>query len=233
MLKQVTAAMLAAAVCACAEGSGQDAPPAAEVAAVAEIAAPAGEYRLDPSHASILVRADHFGLSHYTLRFTRFDVTLQLDPEDPTRSSVTATIDPASIETDSPPTRADLVGELRTSEWLNVAAHPEIAFRSTAITLTGADTATMRGDLTFLGVTRPVDVFVTFNQSFAGDPYSPTGPSRLGVSATGAIRRSDFGLTNFLPTEEWPVAVGDEIDIVMELEFTGPAAPAANSSAPA
>ena len=57
---------------------------------------PAGEYRLDPAHGSVIVHANHMGFSSYPVRFTRFDVRLDFDPEEPEAMSVTAEIDPAS-----------------------------------------------------------------------------------------------------------------------------------------
>jgi polyisoprenoid-binding protein YceI len=62
---------------------------------------PAGAYRLDPAHASLLFRADHLGMSRYTARFTRFDAELTLDPANPGAARLTATVDPLSLETDN------------------------------------------------------------------------------------------------------------------------------------
>src|SRR5262245_14763685 len=76
----------------------QKAVPAASTAPV-----PAGAYTVDKAHASLIFRLDHLGFSHFTGRFERFDAKLEFDPAHPERSSVTVTIDPASIRSDNPP----------------------------------------------------------------------------------------------------------------------------------
>ena len=68
----------------------------------AELTVPSGTYQLDPTHASMVWKVKHLGLSNYTARFNRFDATITLDAENPTASTVTATVDPASIDTDYP-----------------------------------------------------------------------------------------------------------------------------------
>lgn len=194
---------------------------AAPPAAVA-IEAPSGEYGLDPSHSSLHVRVNHFGLSNYTLRFTRLRATLTFSAENPTASQLVATADAASLATDFP--LAERIGaELRGADWLAVANHPEIEFRSTRIELTGPSAGRVHGDLTLRGVTRPMALDVTFNAGYARHPYGRP-LSQLGFSARGVISRSEFGLVSFLPAEGSP-AVGDEVEIVIEAEFTRPIAP--------
>ena len=174
---------------------------------------PAGIYTLDKAHASLVWKVSHLGLSDYTARFTRFDAEVEFDPESPEKSKVTATIDPSSVRTDYPyPQKEDFDKKLaKKAEWFNADAFPEIIFTSTDITMTGENTAVMAGELTFLGVTHPVSLNVTFNGAMKEQPFSkkPT----LGFSASGSLQRSDWGMNIYLPN------LGDQVMLLIEAEF--------------
>jgi polyisoprenoid-binding protein YceI len=182
---------------------------------------PAGTYLLDKTHASLVLRVDHLGLSNYTLRFTRLDATLDFDPADLARSSVKATIDARSIETDFPePERVDFDAQLRSEQWLDTARFPEMRYESTRVQLIGANRLRIDGELTLHGVTRSVPLEATFNGGFARHPLG--GNAQIGFSATGSLKRSDFGITFALPPPKSTFGVGDEISIALELEFSKP-----------
>lgn len=171
---------------------------------------PAGSYRLDPAHTSVVWRVKHLGLSMYSARFIGFDSTVQLDPADPTRSTVTFTIDPKSVRTDFPFPEKENFDMVVASRFLKADAHPEIRFRSTAITATGPNTGTINGDMTLGGVTRPV----TFDATLNGAMLNPfTKAPTIGLSARGTIKRSEFGLTELLGP------IGDEVEIQIEAEL--------------
>lgn len=182
------------------------------VAQAASIDAPAGTYKLDKAHASLTWRVDHLGLSMYTARFTDFDASILLDPKAPTRSTVSVTINPKSVRTDFPfPEKENFDKEIA-EEILKANAHPTISFRSTSLVATGSSgrSGRMTGDLTFMGVTRPVTLDVTLNGA-KPNPFSkvPT----LGFSASGSINRSEFGSTSQAP------AIGDKVQLLIEAEF--------------
>lgn len=174
---------------------------------------PAGVYQLDDAHASLTWKVSHVGLSYYTARFTDFDAQITFDPKAPEQSKVTAAINPASVETDHPyPEQADFDKELSEGEgWFNSNTFPKITFESTGIKHTGEDTGVMTGNLTFLGVTKPVSLDVTFNGAYAEQPFSkkPT----LGFSANGRLKRSEWGMTTYVPN------IGDEVELLIEAEF--------------
>lgn len=174
---------------------------------------PAGVYALDKTHASLTWKVSHAGLSNYTARFKSFDAEVTLDPKNPAASKVTATVDPMSVETDYVATaEKDFNKNLATEEkWLNAVKFPHIKFESTKIDVTGDNTGKMHGNLTMLGVTKPVTLDVTFNGAYAVQPFSqkPT----LGFSAAGKIKRSDWGLDTYIP------AIGDEVEVLIEAEF--------------
>jgi len=182
---------------------------------------PAGEYRLDPAHGSVIVHANHMGFSSYPVRFTRFDVQLDFDPEEPETMSVTAQIDPASLETHYPGDDVDFDAELTGPQWLDTDNHPAIRFVSTAVHPTGEKTALVTGMLSFMGAEQPVTLTVTYNGGYAGMvPYDPQ--ARIGFSATAEFDRSDFGLTNGIPPEGSSFGVADRVQVSIEAELLGP-----------
>ena len=199
---------------------------AADPVAPAATKVPAGSYTLDRNHASLIFRISHLGFSHYTARFTRFDATLELDPAHPATSSVTATIDPTSIETDNPDPTLDFDHQLQNQDWLNTAQFPQMTFRSTRLELTGPDTARVLGELDLHGVTREVIMDVTFNGGYASHPLDPSG-ARIGFSAHGSLKRSEFGIAEGIPPPGSTFGVGDDVEILIEAEFTLPAPAAA------
>ena len=199
---------------------------AADPVAPAATEVPAGTYTLDRDHASLIFRINHLGFSHYTARFTRFEAKLELDPANPGVSSVTAMIDPASIETDNPDPALDFNGQLRNEHWLNTAQFPQMTFRSTKLELTGPDTAHVVGEFDLHGVTREVALDVTFNGGYASFALDPSG-SRIGFSAHGSLKRSDFGIAEALPPPGSTFGLGDEVEILIEAEFTRPTPAAA------
>lgn len=189
--------------------------PAAPVAA--DI--PAGAYTIDPAHATLLFRVNHLGFSRFTGRFTRFDVQLQLDPAHPDAASVTATIDPRSLALDNPP--AGFLNELRGPQWLDAGQFPQMNFRSTRVEPTGPNTARITGDFALHGITRPVTLEATYNGGYAGHPMDPH--ARIGFSAHGTLNRSAFGIAYGVPAPGTTMGVGDEVEIIIEAEFNGPA----------
>ena len=86
--------------------------------------------------------------------------------------------------------------------------------------MTGANTVRIHGDLTLHGVTRPIVLAATFNGGYAGHPMDPN--ARIGFSAQATLRRSEFGITYGIPAPGTTMGVGDEVDVVIEAEFTGP-----------
>lgn len=186
-------------------------------AAAAQTAnAPAGAYGMDKTHASLLWSMKHQGLSYYQARFTDFDIQLTFDPKDVTKSKVTATVKPKSVETDFAKTRpagntTDFNAELANdARFFNTAKFPEAKFVSTKITKTGDTTGKMAGDLTFLGVTKPV----TFDITYVGDRNDPRSQKhKVGFQAVGTIKRSEFGMTWGTPAQ------GDEVRLQIDAEF--------------
>lgn len=193
----------------------------AQAAPSGDIEPKAGAYKLDKAHASLLFRVNHLGFSQYTARFKRFDADLQFDPAKPAAMSVNATIDPGSIETDFPdPAAHDFNANLRGAQWLDTARFPAITFRSKAVELTGVKTARVTGELNLHGVAHPMALDVTFNGGYAGHPMDPQ--SRIGFSARGVLKRSEFGIAYGIPAPGTMMGVSDAVEVLIEAEFNGP-----------
>lgn len=178
---------------------------------------PAQTFILDPSHASLTFTVSHLGLSRYTAGFDRIDATLELDPADPAAARLRAVIDVASLDLPAPPDGflAELLGE----GWFGAADHPEITYLSETIALTGDTTALVSGTLTLLGVSRPLDLQVTFNGAVPAGMFEPH--ARIGFSAQGDLSRSDFGMSQGVPEPGSDAGVGDIVSFRIETEFTG------------
>lgn len=196
---------------------------AAQIAIKAATDLTPGEYKLDKTHASLIFRVNHLGVSRYVARFKSFDAKLKFDPQDPANSEITATVDPFSIETDYPePKKVDFNAELRGDKWLNVKKYTNITFRSTKVELTGPITARIHGIITLHGVSKPLTIYAIFNGGYDNMPMDPSG-SRIGFSARGAFNRSDFGISYGLPPKDSDMGVADMIEFSIEAEFTKPA----------
>ncbi|WOD17168.1 YceI family protein [Paraburkholderia kirstenboschensis] len=171
-----------------------------------EARVPVGRYDLDHDHCSITFDVEHFKYSRFTMRFDRKKGQLDWSEGGLERSSVSVTIDAASIDTNVP-----LLDKMvKSPSLLDVERYPEIRFVSTRFERTGESRGTLTGELTIHGVTQPVTLDVTFN-GFAPDPL--TKKDTLGFSAEGHISRAKFGLATWYP------AVGDDIHVRIQAEF--------------
>jgi polyisoprenoid-binding protein YceI len=210
--------------CAMSHAADSSAPPAMPPMT----APPAGVYQIDKSHASLQLRVNHLGFSTYTTRFSRFDATLTFDPNNIPASKLVATVEAASLEMDAAPTMCtDIV---KGPQFLDTKKFPKIVFRSEKIRMTGAKSFEILGVLDLHGVTRPLVLTGTYNGGYPGmpdmDPHA-----RIGFSAHGAFKRSDFGMGYGVPAPGTTMGVGDMIDVSIEIEFNGPPlATAANKS---
>jgi polyisoprenoid-binding protein YceI len=204
--------------------------PAAQAASIPTASAapvPAGAYTLDKAHASLLFRVNHITFSHWTARFTKFDAQLQFDPADPAKSSVKVTVDPKSIAADNVPD--GFLTTLAGPEWLDAGKYPEMTYRSTKVERSGANGLRISGQLTLHGVTKPVTLVGTYNGGYAGHPYDPH--ARVGFSAKGTLKRSEFGVAYGIPAPGTTMGVFDDVEVIVEAEFSGPPLPGAAAPA--
>jgi polyisoprenoid-binding protein YceI len=182
-------------------------------------AAPKGVYTLDKAHTSLIFRVSHMTYSHFTARFTRLDARLETDPANLAASKLEVTIDPTSIATDNPPD--GFLAMIAGKGWLDAQDFPQMNYRSTKVERLGGNRLRINGELTLHGVTRPVTLEAHYNGGNAGLSVDPH--ARIGFSATGTFKRSDFGVTVGIPAPGSIMGVGDEVEVVLETELTGPA----------
>ncbi len=207
-----TAALLATLALASANALADDVP----VASTAPV--PAGAYTVDKAHTSLIFRVSHLGFSTYTGRFTRLDASLQFDPANLASSRVNVTIDPRSIEGDNAP--SGFLQTLAGKDWLDADRFPEMTFRTKSVEVTGNGTFRVNGELTLHGVTKPLVLEAHYNGGYAGHPYDPH--ARVGFSAHGSFKRSDFGVSYGVPAPGSSFGVGDDVAVTLESEFSGP-----------
>ena len=167
---------------------------------------PAGEYVLDKAHASLIARVSHMGFSRYAIRFNKLDASFTYDPATPAASKITVAVDPTGIDTGAPAFDKQLNG----AGWFNSATFPTISFVSTEVKPGPDGKGTVTGSVTWLGVTRPVTLDVIWNG--VGSGMLPGG-TRTGFSATGHLKRGDFGNRSYFPI------VADDVDLEIEVEF--------------
>lgn len=222
-MKRVLIVAVAAALAACSQPAptapkAETAAPKVEPAPSIE-GIPAGAYKLDKTHASLDFRVNHLGFSNYTARFARFDATLEFDPANPAAAVVTATVDPNSLSLPAPP--AGFLAELKGPQFLDTGKFKEITFKSTKVEPLAGGRARITGDFTLRGVTQPLVLEARFNGGYPG--YAPMDPNaRIGFSATGVIKRSAHGMTYGIPAPGTRMGVSDDVNVIIEAEFTGP-----------
>jgi polyisoprenoid-binding protein YceI len=175
-----------------------------------EASVPPGQYQLDPHHWNVNFDVDHFHYTRFTMRFDKATAVLDWNVGGIEQSSVSATIDAASLDTNNPLLDKMVKGD----QMLDVERHPTIRFVSTSFMPTGDNTGTLTGNLTIRDATHPVTLTVKFN-GHAPNPL--TKEETLGFSADGHFNRADFGLATWYP------AVGDDVHVSIQAEFVKPA----------
>jgi polyisoprenoid-binding protein YceI len=166
----------------------------------------AGAYKLDPDHGKITWSITHFGYSTYIGQFATVNANLKLDPKNLGATVLDATIDTTSLGTLNPA----LDKHLKSPDFLDTAKFPTATFHATKVTQTGDKTADIAGDLTLHGVTKPVVLQAVFNQA---GPNPMVKTYQLGFAGSAKIKRSEFGITSYVP------AISDEVTLTLEAEF--------------
>lgn len=169
----------------------------------------ADAYHLEKTHVDLLFSIDHAGFTEKHGSFRDLDATLNYDAQKPESSQITVTVNTASVDTGFPARDTDLKSE----KFLDVAKYPEMRFVSTRVTVEKDQTLRIEGQLTLHGVTKPLTLHAKLNKA-APNPFDkrPT----LGFSATGSLKRSDFGISTYVPM------IGDVVTITIDAEFNRP-----------
>ena len=167
-------------------------------------------WKIDNMHSEVGFKVRHMMISNVSGNFASFDATLNAADENLADASFdfSAAID--SIQTGV----ADRDGHLKSGDFFDAAAYPTLSFKSTEVIQHGGEWQ-IKGVMTIKGVSHPV----TLNAEFAGVAVDPYGQTKAGLTITGKIKRSDFGLTWSAVTEAGNVVLGDEITLISEAQF--------------
>jgi polyisoprenoid-binding protein YceI len=167
----------------------------------------AGTYQVDPAHTQVTWTVNHMGFSMLQGQFGASEGSITIDPAKPaaTKVDVTFPVDQLSV------TSGQFANHLKSKDFFDATAHPTARFVSTAITPRGANRASMTGNLTIKGITKPVTLDVTF----VGAGTNPMSKKpNFGFMGTGTVKRSDFGLGFAAPV------VSDEVKLTINAAFT-------------
>jgi polyisoprenoid-binding protein YceI len=161
-------------------------------------------YTIDPTHTAVTWTINHFGFSNPWGKFSLITGTLVLDEQTPQNSKVSVTIPTANLVTGF-----DKLDEhLKSKDFFDVEKYPTATFESTKVTVTGKETATVEGTLTLHGMSKPETLSVTLNKIGENMMKRKTA----GFSATATIKRSDFGISSYLP------GLADDVKLYIESE---------------
>ncbi|MFH9981390.1 YceI family protein [Streptomyces sp. NPDC017179] len=188
------------------DATGTTAAPAAVNPALAALT---GEYTIDPSHTTLGFVARHAMVTNVKGKFNDFTGALHLDGTDPAASTASIDVRMDSIDTGS----ADRDGHLKSADFFRTEEFPQMTFRSTKAEALGGDDYRITGDLTILGVTKPLTIDLEFNGA-AKDPF---GNERVGFEGKAEILRSEWGLTWNAALETGGVLVSDKIKLTFDI----------------
>jgi polyisoprenoid-binding protein YceI len=181
------------------------APPAAAQTGALQI--PTGTWKVDPVHSSVEFQVKHLGIATVKGQFKEFEGTVEVGPDG---AVAYGTVQTASVDTREPQ-RDD---HLRSADFFEVAAYPEIAFRSTAINPTGEDEFEIVGDLSMHGHTRSVTLKATLE---GYEPEDHQGKTRVGLSAAAQINRSDWEMRFNAALGSGNMVVSDKVKILVDV----------------
>lgn len=162
-------------------------------------------YTLDPHHTMVLFSWSHFGFSHPTAELGLGQGTLTFDPQHPEQARVEVTLPMSGLDTHVPA----LNEHLAKPDFFDSSKYPVATYKSTKVEPLGKDRFRITGDLTVHGMTHPVVLDATLNK-LGKHPMS--GKPSIGFDATGTLKRSDFGVSMYVPN------VSDEISLHVTTE---------------
>jgi polyisoprenoid-binding protein YceI len=171
-------------------------------------------YQIDPKHSAASFKVRHMMIANVGGEFNNVTGTVEFDQAKPDQSRINASIDANSLHTGDPQRDAHIKG----GDFFNVAQFPTITFRSSKVAAAGSG-YTVAGDLTLLGVTKPVTLKV---ESVSPEITDPWNLQRRGLSATTTFNRKDFGMGWNAPAGGG-VMLSENVEITLDLEMTRPA----------
>ena len=177
-------------------------------------------WNIDTSHSGIQFKVRHMVISKVRGTFKTWKGTVDFDAQNPAASKVTVSIDATSIDTQEP--KRD--EHLRSPDFFHTEKFPQITFAGTKFEKLSEEKFRLVGDLTIHGVTRSVEL----ETQYLGGGKDPWGNERIAFEARTAVNRKDFGLGWNQVLEAGGVLVGEQIEIVLDVQAVkAQAAPAA------
>jgi polyisoprenoid-binding protein YceI len=169
----------------------------------------AGTYKVESYHTQVGFSLSHFGFTNYSGLFSGATGSLKLDPANPGSDHLEVTIPVESILTTVP----KLTDELKGDKWFDAAKFPQATFTSTNVTVGADGVATIAGNLTLHGVTKPI----VLHAHLLGAGVNPIDKMyTIGFQASGTIKRSEFGVSMYVP------ALGDDVELTIAGAFELP-----------
>jgi polyisoprenoid-binding protein YceI len=169
----------------------------------------AADYTVDAAHTTVSFKIRHL-FSNVVGEFKQFEGTFSYDPKDSKTWKTEAVVQAASIDTNT----AKRDEHLKSKDFFDVATHPTLTFKSTGVRKVKGAKAKLDGVLTIHGISKPVTMSVEFH----GEGNDPWGNTRLGLTASTKINRKDFGLIWNQTLETGQLLVGEEVEIILEIE---------------
>jgi polyisoprenoid-binding protein YceI len=168
-------------------------------------------WTIDPTHSVVEFAVKHLMVSTFKGHFRSLEGTVHLDEDNPANSSVTASVDVASIDTQTP----DRDAHLRSDDFFNAERYPKMTFRSTRVEQADGTNWKVTGELTIRDVTKEV----VLDTEFEGRIVDPWGNERIGFTAQAELSRKEFGVRWNAAIETGGVVVGDKVRISLNIEI--------------
>jgi len=169
------------------------------------------KWAVDPTHSEVQFKVKHLMITNVTGNFTQFNVEATTEEEDFSSANFafSAAIDGISTNNE----QRD--GHLKSGDFFDAEAHPELTFKSTSVDKISADEYTINGAFTIKGITKPA----TLKMELGGVAQDPYGNRKAGLTLNGKINRSDFGLSWNAALETGGVMVSEEVKLNAEIQL--------------
>jgi len=171
----------------------------------------ASTWTIDPAHSSAEFAVKHLMVSTFKGHFRSLEGTVHLDEANPANSSVAASVDVASVDTQTP----DRDAHLRSDDFFNAERYPKMTFRSTRVEQVDGTNWKVTGELTVRDVTKEV----VLDTEYEGRIVDPWGNERIGFTARTELSRKEFGVRWNAAIETGGVVVGDKVRISLNIEI--------------
>ncbi|MDB5283704.1 MAG: polyisoprenoid-binding protein [Bacteroidota bacterium] len=170
------------------------------------------KWALDPTHSEIGFKVKHLMINTVSGKFEKFDGSVETAGDDFTTAKIYFTADLSSVNTGN----EQRDGHLKSDDFFSSEKHPQLSFSGSKLEKVSGDKYTLTGDLTILGVAKPV----TLDVDFGGIAKDPWGNTKAGFSVTGKINRKDWGLNWNATLEAGGFLLDEVVKLNVEIQLT-------------